>query len=76
MDDKMKGSLVVIFVALFILFVFHVCNSIHWNNGYCSCGGEWEYQQAVGHRYSTSYLYKCNKCGKIAEFDDNYEVQK
>ena len=24
-----------------------------WNNGYCSCGGRWEYQQAVGHRYDT-----------------------
>lgn len=21
-----------------------------WNNGYCECGGKWEYEQAVGHR--------------------------
>lgn len=41
-----------------------------WNNGYCSCGGRWEYQQAVGHRYDTDYIYKCDKCGKIEEFEN------
>lgn len=38
-----------------------------WNNGYCECGGHWVYEQAVGHAYSTSYLYKCDKCGKTLE---------
>jgi len=38
-----------------------------WNNGYCECGGHFEYEQAVGHQYSTSYIYKCDSCGKHIE---------
>jgi len=38
-----------------------------WNNGHCECGGHWEYEQAVGHQYSTSHIYKCDKCGKHIE---------
>lgn len=38
-----------------------------WNNGYCECGGHWVYEQAVGHAYGTSYLYKCDECGKTID---------
>jgi hypothetical protein len=38
-----------------------------WNNGCCECGGHWKYEQAVGHQYRTSYIYKCDKCGKHIE---------
>lgn len=38
-----------------------------WNNGYCECGGHWVYEQAVGHQYGTSYMYKCDSCGKRIE---------
>ena len=39
-----------------------------WNNGHCDvCGGTWEYEQAVGHRTSTSYIYVCENCGKRIE---------
>lgn len=40
-----------------------------WNNGYCECGGHFEYEQAVGHQYTTSYIYRCDSCGKIIELD-------
>ena len=44
-----------------------------WNNGHCNvCGGAFEYEQAVGHRSSTSYIYVCNGCGKRIEL---YEVR-
>ena len=43
-----------------------------WNDGYCSCGGKWEYEQAVGHRYDTSYIYVCSSCGKRIEL---YEMR-
>jgi hypothetical protein len=39
-----------------------------WNNGYCSCGGKWVYDQPIGHQYSTYFLYECDKCGKTEEF--------
>lgn len=39
-----------------------------WNDGHCDvCGGTWEYEQAVGHRSSTSYIYVCEDCGKRIE---------
>ena len=38
-----------------------------WNDGYCECGGHFEYEQAVGHQYSTSYIYTCDSCGKHIE---------
>lgn len=39
-----------------------------WNDGHCDvCGGTWEYEQAVGHRSSTSYIYVCTECGKRIE---------
>jgi len=41
-----------------------------WNGGYHSCGGKWVYEQAVGHRYSTNYIYQCNKCGMREEFTE------
>lgn len=41
--------------------------SAEWNNGYCECGGHWEYEQAVGHQTRTSYIYRCNECGKRIE---------
>lgn len=39
-----------------------------WNNGHCDdCGGTWVYEQAVGHRSDTSYIYVCEDCGKRIE---------
>lgn len=45
-----------------------------WNGGYHEdCGGRWKYDQAVGHRYGTDYIYICDKCGMLHEFD-NFRV--
>lgn len=42
-----------------------------WNGGHCDiCGGSWQYEQAVGHRSSTSYIYICPDCGKRIEIDE------
>ena len=44
-----------------------------WNDGHCDvCGGTWVYEQAVGHRSFTSYIYICDGCGKRIEI---YEVR-
>ena len=43
-------------------------DNMHWNNGHCECGGNWEYSQAVGHYIDTTYIYKCDECGNIHEF--------
>lgn len=49
-----------------------------WNGGYHEdCGGRWEYDQAVGHRYDTDYIYVCDKCGMRHEFESYFrEVEE
>ena len=47
-----------------------------WNDGICTeCGGDYEFFQAVGHGSSTSYIYKCDSCGKIVEFENIMEKE-
>jgi hypothetical protein len=58
-------------IALVIIFIGTIflrsCDAKKYNEGVCKCGGHYEYQQAVGHRRSTTYIYKCNKCGNLIE---------
>ncbi len=50
-----------------------VSDETAWNHGKCNnCGYPWEYEQAVGHRYDTSYIYVCKKCHKRIEL---YEMR-
>ena len=58
----------IIIVGIIIWFSDKADDKV-WNNGYCDCGGKWTYEQAVGHRNSTSYMYVCDKCGKRYEFN-------
>lgn len=62
---------VIIAIAAGLVFLVDVAEDNHddklWNNGHCECGGTWEYEQAVGHRSTTSYIYICDKCGKRIE---------
>lgn len=61
---------VIVLVILCALWFSHVRHEEEktWNNGFCSCGGHWEYMQPIGHAYNTDYIYKCDKCGKTHEF--------
>ena len=73
-STETQANLIVIVILLALALVLHIGGSIHddyvWNYGYCDCGGQWVYQQAVGHRYSTYYIYECDKCGTIHEFKE------
>lgn len=59
----------ILFIGLIAFLGIWSQNSI-WNNGICDiCDeGRWEFVQAVGHKSSTSYLYKCDHCGYVYEF--------
>lgn len=40
-----------------------------WNDGYCQCGGEFEYVQWHPDSYGEiKYYYECNKCHNIKGF--------
>lgn len=63
-------ALAVIVVPVGIIILILANKDINnWNDGYHSCGGKWEYVQAVGHQYDSDYIYKCDRCGDIEEFD-------
>lgn len=65
---------IIVVISLFVALCFGVYKAgirydeKLWNDGHCDiCGGTWEYEQAVGHRSSTSYIYVCEDCGKRIE---------
>ena len=78
MDDfwpEFRATINIAIVIIGVIFGCIIIGKIHddrlWNNGHCpACGSEWEYEQAVGHYYSTSYMYVCNKCGRRIEISD------
>lgn len=77
MDDDVfwpefiTGAVILLFLIALIIIGVIVDNKHDdklWNQGRCpKCGSEWEYEQAVGHRYSTHYIYMCPECGKRIE---------
>lgn len=62
---------IILFTVVFILGVvkYHeISDNKLWNGGHCDiCGGTWQYEQAVGHRFATSYIYICDGCQKRIE---------
>lgn len=65
-----------LFIAIAILivgwFIINMISDAQYNNGRCSCGGTFQYEQAIGHRYETRYLYICDKCGRMIEISQYY----
>ena len=67
---------IIIFLILIAIIIGLIIIGVNrddklWNNGHCpACGSEWKYEQAVGHYYSTSYMYVCNKCGRRIEISE------
>ncbi len=76
-DDLTYIISIIVAILLFAAFFFgiYTIETKHedklWNNGRCDvCGGVWNYEQAVGHRYETSYIYVCDGCGKRIEISE------
>lgn len=76
--EELRDMFIALLLLVVIVVVCCTCNAKHdenlWNNGYCPCGGHYKYEQAVGHRYNTSYIYRCDKCGNLIEID-SYEPE-
>ena len=61
-------------IILIVLLFARSCTSYNkWNNGICSCGGTYRFEQAIGHMYYTDYLYICDKCGRSIEVGYYYQ---
>ena len=72
--DDSGANWVMILICLGLIAVIWIISSIRssseYNNGICKwCGGNFVYQQAVGHRHGTSYIYICDKCGHMIEIN-------
>lgn len=73
-NDLYEGVAVTILLIICVLFfiIMEITNNNQYNDGICSCGGTFKYEQAVGHRYETRYLYVCDKCGRAIEISQYY----
>lgn len=71
-SDTSLGEIGILVLLLIVLIIIsQACSAFRYNSGVCKiCGGHYVYQQAVGHRYTTAYIYRCNKCGHIIEVDN------
>ena len=75
-----EGRVYAILFALLALFCIVVKGCEYkdsfdrYNNGNCPCGGHIHYEQAIGHKYTTHFIYRCDKCGRRLElcYDPEY----
>lgn len=69
------GKIIAILITLAIAFSFATLiykeaegNHNRWNNGYCECGGQYQFSSATNWRGSKDYYYTCDKCGHTEQF--------
>lgn len=74
-SETCRGKIIAILVALAIAFgaatlLYKDAEGNHdrWNNGYCECGGQYQFSSATNYRGSKDYYYTCDKCGHTEEF--------
>lgn len=76
-----NSSIPILFILLMIILFIadSKADKKAWNNGFCECGGRWEYVDILhnvnyvkdyGYQDNKKYIYKCNKCGKMHEFNE------
>lgn len=83
MDDGCSFPVIVVVIIAAVIFLV-MCSSntnakadyvSEYNDGICQdCGGTLIYQQAIGHKDSTAYIFQCDKCNNIIEID-SYDVK-
>lgn len=73
--ETWHGRIIAVLIAIAIgfgvatlLYKEQESNHDRWNNGYCECGGEYQFSSATNWRGSRNYYYTCDKCGHTEEF--------
>ena len=74
---ELKVDLMIMGICIVLIFILNIYASISsantYNNGiHKGCGGHWVYENAVGHRLSTNFIYHCDKCGIAVELSERY----
>ena len=74
LDSILAVMITAILIFILVALAISVTSdkgSSKWNEGHCpNDGHEWVYIQAVGHKYSTKYIYACPDCGNKIEVDN------
>ena len=72
-NNLIEFVLKITIVPIIIIIAFVLISDTHYktkyNNGICHCGGHLIYQEAVGNRNTTSYIFKCDECGEMSEYN-------
>ena len=73
--ETWRGRVIAVLVAIAIgfgvatlLYQEHESNHDRWNNGYCECGGQYQFSSATNYRGSRDYYYTCDRCGHTERF--------
>ena len=73
--ETWHGRIIAVLIAIAIgfgvatlLYKEQESNHDRWNNGYCECGGQYQFSSATNWRGSKNYYYTCDKCGHTEEF--------
>lgn len=80
-ERLLYSTIPILFILLMIILFIadSKADKKAWNDGYCECGGRWEYVDILhnvnhvkgyGYQDNKKYIYKCNKCGKMHEFNE------
>ncbi len=70
-------GVIAIFAGILILFMIigSIISADNFNNGICRiCGGQYEFKNAIGHRYTTEYVYVCKQCGNLITTTSYYNL--
>lgn len=73
--ETWRGRIVAVLIVIAIgfgvatlLYKENESNHDRWNNGYCECGGQYQFSSATNYRGSRDYYYTCDNCGHTEEF--------
>lgn len=74
-SETWRGRIIAILLTLVITFGLTTMlykeqegNHDRWNNGYCECGGQYQFSSTTNWHGSKDYYYTCDKCGHTEEF--------
>lgn len=76
-NNNTNFEVIAIFAGILILFMIisSIISADNFNNGICRvCGGQYEFKNAVGHKYTTEYVYVCKQCGNLITTNSYYNL--
>lgn len=62
-------------IVVILMIIGSIISANNFNNGICRiCGGQYEFKNAVGYKYTTEYVYVCKQCGNLITTNSYYNL--